>query len=49
MPVEARCLWKSEVGVRYPGIGITDSYEPPGRCWESKPRLCAKVASALNL
>jgi hypothetical protein len=28
--VRACCLWRSEEGIKYPGTGFTDGYEPPG-------------------
>ena len=28
-------LWIPEEGIRSPGTGVTDDYEPPCGCWES--------------
>ena len=35
-------------GVRFPGTGVTDSYEMPCGCWELNPGSFGRAASALN-
>lgn len=39
--------YRGQKGVRLPGIGVTDSHEPPCRCWETKlgPVLCKNKCS----
>lgn len=32
----ACCPSRLEDGIRSPGIGVTDSYEPPCECWKLK-------------
>jgi hypothetical protein len=31
-----------------PATRVIDSYEPPGLCWENKPRSSARAKSTLN-
>lgn len=34
-----QCLQRSEVGIGFPGTGVTDGWKPPCGCWEPNPRL----------
>ena len=40
--VSACCSQRQDEGVRSPGTGVIDGYEPPCGYWESNPSLLEK-------